>query len=71
MIVSFLQQAVKREVLEETGIEFQPTSLGVVEIQSGVWYRFTFMGYVTGNIYCMYPTFILPIHTTDILIIVV
>ncbi|KAI0239648.1 8-oxo-dGDP phosphatase NUDT18 [Lamellibrachia satsuma] len=44
-----LEEGVKREVLEETGIEFEPTSLCAVEIQSGVWYRFTFTGSVTGG----------------------
>ncbi|KAK2179502.1 hypothetical protein NP493_484g01017 [Ridgeia piscesae] len=44
-----LEEAVKREVLEETGLEFEPTSLAVVEIQSAIWYRFTFFGNATGG----------------------
>lgn len=44
-----IEEAVQREVLEETGIEFQPTSLLSVEVSSGFWYRFTLTGHVTGG----------------------
>ncbi|XP_022099365.1 8-oxo-dGDP phosphatase NUDT18-like [Acanthaster planci] len=46
-----LQEAIQREVLEETGLEFQPST--VVRVESnhlfGYWMRFTFIGYITGG----------------------
>ncbi|OWF50191.1 8-oxo-dGDP phosphatase NUDT18-like isoform X2 [Mizuhopecten yessoensis] len=44
-----LQEAVMREVEEETGLTFQPTSLIAVEFGCGTWYRFNFIGHVTGG----------------------
>ncbi|XP_033739368.1 8-oxo-dGDP phosphatase NUDT18-like [Pecten maximus] len=44
-----LEQAVMREVEEETGLTFQPTTLISVEFGCGTWYRFNFTGYVTGG----------------------
>ncbi|ELU11488.1 hypothetical protein CAPTEDRAFT_64248, partial [Capitella teleta] len=44
-----IEEAVVREVLEETGIEIQPTSLVSVEVASGFWYRFTLIGRMTGG----------------------
>lgn len=44
------QDAVKREVLEETGLEFEPSTLLLVECAQGHWYRFVFTGQVTGNL---------------------
>jgi 8-oxo-dGDP phosphatase len=43
------QEGAKREVLEETGLEFEPDTLLCVEIGGGSWYRFTFSGHVTGT----------------------
>ena len=42
------QDAVKREVLEETGLEVEPTTLISVEALQTTWYRFTMTGTVTG-----------------------
>lgn len=39
----------KREVLEETGLEFEPSALLSVEFQSLYWIRFTFTGQITGG----------------------
>lgn len=44
-----LLDAVKREVLEETGLEFDPHTLLCVEFGSGHWYRFTFIGGAIGG----------------------
>ncbi|XP_013398678.1 8-oxo-dGDP phosphatase NUDT18-like [Lingula anatina] len=44
-----LKEGAKREVLEETGLEFEPQTLLSVETQCGTWYRFTFTGKVTGG----------------------
>ncbi|XP_076304829.1 8-oxo-dGDP phosphatase NUDT18 [Tachypleus tridentatus] len=41
--------AAKREVLEETGLEFEPTTLLMVESAQGHWYRFVVTGNVTGG----------------------
>ena len=38
----------KREVLEETGLEMEPTTLLMVECASGAWFRFVVTGNVTG-----------------------
>ncbi|XP_078312601.1 8-oxo-dGDP phosphatase NUDT18-like isoform X2 [Crassostrea virginica] len=45
---SFLE-AVKREVEEEAGLTFEPTTLLCVEYGSGYYYRLTFTGHVTGG----------------------
>ena len=44
----FHQEAVKREVEEEAGLTFEPTTLLCVEYGSGYYYRLTFTGHVTG-----------------------
>ncbi|XP_064473053.1 8-oxo-dGDP phosphatase NUDT18-like isoform X2 [Ornithodoros turicata] len=41
--------AVKREVNEETGLDFEPTSLLMVESAQGQWYRFVFVGNILGG----------------------
>ena len=42
------QEGAIREVLEETGIIFEPSTLLIVEVARFDWYRFTFTGRVTG-----------------------
>jgi len=42
-------EAAAREVLEETGLEFQPTTLLLVESAGGCWYRFVVTGRVKGG----------------------
>lgn len=44
-----LLDAAKREVLEETGLHFEPTTLLMVECAQGHWYRFVFTGQVVGG----------------------
>ena len=44
-----LQEAVKREVKEEAGMEIDPTSLLSVEFGSGSWMRFNFTGNIIGT----------------------
>ncbi|RZF40855.1 hypothetical protein LSTR_LSTR003365 [Laodelphax striatellus] len=44
-----LEEGVKREVLEETGMEMEPTSLVLVECASKAWFRFVLTGRVTGG----------------------
>jgi len=44
-----ITEAVKREVLEETGLDIEPTTLLMVESATGVWYRFVLTGIVTGG----------------------
>ncbi|XP_023339477.1 8-oxo-dGDP phosphatase NUDT18 isoform X3 [Eurytemora carolleeae] len=44
-----ITEAAAREVLEETGLEFQCTTLLLVESASGSWYRFVVTGTVTGG----------------------
>ena len=46
-----LVEGVKREVLEETGFEFEPTSLVCVDTLPlyDKWFRFTFVGRITGG----------------------
>ncbi|KAJ1532391.1 hypothetical protein ONE63_000991 [Megalurothrips usitatus] len=44
-----LEEAVIREVLEETGLEMQPTTLLMVECASKAWFRFVFVGSITGG----------------------
>ena len=41
--------AVKREVEEETGLLFEPTTLLMVESSQGSWFRFTFTGRIVGG----------------------
>ena len=43
-----IAEAARREVLEETGLEFEPTTLLMVETAGGAWYRFVTTGTVTG-----------------------
>ncbi|KAL3883576.1 hypothetical protein ACJMK2_029827 [Sinanodonta woodiana] len=40
---------VKREVLEESGLEFEPITLICVEMNGATWHRFTFTGKITGG----------------------
>ncbi len=47
--VESYQDAVKREVKEEAGMDFEADTLISVEITTGYWYRFTFTGKVTGK----------------------
>ncbi|XP_074646726.1 8-oxo-dGDP phosphatase NUDT18-like [Tubulanus polymorphus] len=42
-------EAVKREVLEETGLEFEPDTLLAIQISTGIWYRYIFTGQITGG----------------------
>lgn len=44
-----LVDAVKREVLEETGLDVEPKSLIMVECAGGSWFRFVFSGSVVGG----------------------
>ncbi|XP_076619310.1 8-oxo-dGDP phosphatase NUDT18 [Colletes latitarsis] len=44
-----LIDAVKREVLEETGLILAPETLIVVECATGSWFRFVFTGKITGG----------------------
>ena len=44
-----LEEAVVREVLEETGLHFQPTSIICIDSQGTSWFRFTFSGVITGG----------------------
>lgn len=44
-----LQEAAVREVLEETGLNVECTTLLKVECASGFWARFSFIGQVTGG----------------------
>lgn len=41
--------AVKREVKEETGLDFEPTTLLKVESSHGTWFRFTYTGNIVGG----------------------
>ncbi|CAB0004634.1 unnamed protein product [Nesidiocoris tenuis] len=41
--------AVKREVLEETGLHMEPTTLVMVECASKAWFRFILTGNITGG----------------------
>lgn len=45
-----LISAVKREVLEETGLIIAPTSLILVECANGTWFRFVFTGDIVGGV---------------------
>ncbi|XP_002740934.1 8-oxo-dGDP phosphatase NUDT18-like [Saccoglossus kowalevskii] len=44
-----LEEGVKREVHEETGLEFQPSAIIFIECIHGNWVRVTFTGSVTGK----------------------
>lgn len=44
-----LEEGVIREVLEETGLVFQPISIVCVDSQGTSWFRFTFVGLITGG----------------------
>ncbi|KAF4522143.1 hypothetical protein B566_EDAN012605 [Ephemera danica] len=44
-----IQQAVEREVLEETGLVMQSTTLIMVQSAEGCWFRFVFTGTVAGG----------------------
>lgn len=44
-----IEEATRREVLEETGVEFRPTTMLAMEMACGYWYRFTMTGTVTGG----------------------
>lgn len=44
-----LISAIKREVLEETGLIFEPITLISVESAKGTWFRFTFTGEKVGG----------------------
>lgn len=48
-MVLVFQEAVKREVLEETGLHMDPTSLIMVECASKAWFRFVLAGRVTSG----------------------
>ena len=48
--VCVFQTAVKREVKEESGYDFEPKALIAVEFQSLSWVRFTFVGKLRLNI---------------------
>ena len=50
--LSPLQDAVKREVAEETGLEFKPKSLIAVELL-GLWIRYTVIGKVSFLLCCV------------------
>lgn len=47
------QDAVKREVNEETGLDFEPSTLLMVETAQGQWYRFVFVGTIVGKFHSM------------------
>lgn len=44
-----LEEAVVREVLEETGLHFEPSSIVCIDSQAMSWFRFTFVGAITGG----------------------
>jgi nudix hydrolase, putative len=41
--------AIKREVIEETGLTFEPLTLITVESSKSIWFRFTFTGKINGG----------------------
>jgi 8-oxo-dGDP phosphatase len=41
---------VKREVLEETGLHMEPTTLVMVECASNAWFRFVLGGTISGGV---------------------
>ena len=44
-----LINAIKREVLEETGLIITPSTLILVECANGTWFRFVFIGDIVGG----------------------
>ena len=44
-----MQVAAKREVKEETGLDFEPTTLLMVESAGGAWFRFILTGEILGK----------------------
>jgi len=44
-----LEEGVIREMLEETGLQFKPVSIICIDSQGTSWFRFTFVGYITGG----------------------
>lgn len=44
-----LEEGVVREVREETGLNFKPTSIICIDSQGLNWFRFTFVGVITGG----------------------
>ncbi|CAG0882782.1 unnamed protein product [Cyprideis torosa] len=44
-----IEDALKRELLEETGLTVSPTTLLMIETAQGSWYRFALTGVVTGG----------------------
>ena len=44
-----LKEGVIREVREETGLNFQPISIICIDSQETYWFRFTFVGNITGG----------------------
>lgn len=50
-VLHALQEGARREVLEETGLMMEPTTLLMVESAGGVWFRFVLTGTVTGTFY--------------------
>lgn len=44
-----LEEGVMREVLEETGLTFQPLSIICIDSQGTFWFRFNFVGCITGG----------------------
>jgi 8-oxo-dGDP phosphatase len=48
-VLHAVQDGVRREVLEETGLVMEPTTLLMVECASGAWFRFVITGTVTGT----------------------
>lgn len=43
------EDAVKREVVQETGLEFEPITLLKVESSHGTWFRLVYTGLITGG----------------------
>lgn len=43
------QDAIKREVFEETGLEMEPTTLVLVQCASKAWFRFVLTGRIVGG----------------------
>jgi len=43
------EDAVKREVSQETGLDFEPTTLLKVESSHGTWFRFVYTGAIVGG----------------------
>jgi len=62
LLIAFLnsKDAFKREVLEETGFQAEPSTLLMVESAAGSWYRFVMAGNVTGMWQCCFLRFHFP-----------